>query len=183
MFNFFKPKSKYDLHGAYHYNSYEVDENYKAHVDFVVEFFKGKNGTLLDVGCGDGFISQKLDNIGFLVTGVDLNQKAIDLAIEKNPSLIFYCRDLNTCKEFDFVLCSEVIEHVENDLEFLQELDKHFKKELFLSTPERGKMPFDKFHVREYSVKEFADLLSKVFENFKVVQKNNKLYAFITKRK
>ena len=96
---------------------------------------------VLDVGCGAGILSEGLAGIGIgSVTGIDPTAKCIELAqahLEtqsedmqrrvqyKNVSV----EDLldnneHLDNQFDLVCCSEVIEHVENQKEFLQNCSK-----------------------------------------------------------
>ena len=72
----------------------------------------------------------------------------------------------------DLIICADVIEHVKDPLELLQQL-KHMKFELlFLSTPERGLVrgavdygpPDNDSHVREWNAAEFREFLGPHFE-------------------
>tara|TARA_B110000503_G_C7155457_1_gene417110 strand:- start:959 stop:1591 length:633 start_codon:yes stop_codon:yes gene_type:complete len=72
---------------------------------FLNYFPKGAN--ILDIGCGQGRNSIYLSNLGYSVTGIDISQSAINLAIEKKSSCTFYCLDAlnNTLDEkFDIII-------------------------------------------------------------------------------
>lgn len=48
---------------------------------------------VLDIGCGKGRNSIYLSKLGYDVTGIDISQSAIDLAISEKSSCKFYCMD------------------------------------------------------------------------------------------
>lgn len=74
-------------------------------------------GTVLDLGCGLGFIADKIKGAEYL--GVDFSEFAIEhcRAKVRNPHASFEVADLRTWKpphKFDTVLLLEVLEHVAN---------------------------------------------------------------------
>ena len=88
----------------------------------------------LDVGCGGGILSERLARLGATVTGIDASENAIKIANEhatKSRLKINYrCMStgdlLNSNKKFlnnfDLVIASEVIEHVNNRNLFLSDI-------------------------------------------------------------
>ena len=89
----------------------------------------------LDIGCGGGILSEPLSRLGANVTGIDASEMAIQSAIahsRKNRlNIDFKCMstgDLiksNTIypdNQFDMVIASEVIEHVNNRALFLSDI-------------------------------------------------------------
>mgnify|MGYP002682424234 CR=1 FL=1 len=86
---------------------------------------------ILDIGCGVGTISLLLASWGNKVEGIDISSIAIDscknsaklLNLEKNINFKqFDFKDYKENKKFDFIICLEVIEHLENDREALQKM-------------------------------------------------------------
>jgi len=83
-----------------------------------------KNGRVLDIGCGGGFMSETLAQLGFSVTGVDQSKSTLDYA--KTHALqqgfdIDYCHAQAEYLPYpddyyDLVCACDVLEHV-NDLE------------------------------------------------------------------
>lgn len=85
---------------------------------------------ILDLGCGLGTIPFLLGSAGYKVTGVDLDSETIASCNEKNQSsnLIFMVGNaemLDLKQEFDVVIASEVIEHVEHPELLLQTMSRH----------------------------------------------------------
>lgn len=94
--------------------------------------------TVLDVGAGAGALSQRLSDLGYAVTALD-----VDPAKWVPKDIPFVVLNLNVgvsgsiTGEFDAVACLEVIEHVENPWHLLREMHSVLKPggKLILSTP------------------------------------------------
>lgn len=94
-------------------------------------------GKLLDVGAGIGLLSQKLAGLGFTVSACDLEPRhfrAHSIPIKK--------ADLQTKlpypnQSFDYITCTEVIEHLENPWHVCRELARVLKNDgkLVLTLP------------------------------------------------
>jgi len=185
--NVFQKRSRFDKYrnlGAYHWDSYKHDPIYKDHVDYIVSNFEGRlKGSLLDLGCGDGLISSFASEMGFEVKGIDVENEGIRLARIKSPSIAFEVKDLfEVNQQFDYVLSSEVIEHLSNPDEFLEKVKSLFRIEALITTPNKdyyGKT--DTYHFMEYSIFEFEKLLEKYFKNFQIEASKYNLYAWIKK--
>jgi 2-polyprenyl-3-methyl-5-hydroxy-6-metoxy-1,4-benzoquinol methylase len=86
------------------------------------------NGSVLDVGCGNGIISLQLGKDGFNIKGIDVSEKAIEKARATNPfpNVRFEIADADTLKAggetFDAIICSEVLEHLNQPERLLKEL-------------------------------------------------------------
>jgi len=102
--------------------------------DKIVELFTrfGSPGKLLDTPAGDGRISRKLRDAGFDVIAADINPHLFCA-----PGISCSKVDLNEAlpfsdETFDFILCSNGIEHLEAPF--------HFVRECFRMLKERGKI-------------------------------------------
>ena len=78
--------------------------------------FIGPDDIVLDLGCGEGFISGAAAPLCKKVIGIDYSDEAIECARSKYPDVEFYS---GPCTRVDFpgesftkVLCFEVIEHI-----------------------------------------------------------------------
>ena len=92
-------------------------------LDFITEVLRNKlpsDAEVLDVGCGNGVISRSLGDKGFKVQGVDVSEKAIERArmLNKNSNVKFDVISAEQLvadgKQYHAVICSEVLEHLNN---------------------------------------------------------------------
>lgn len=99
---------------------------------FFVDNIEPKN-TVLDIGCGKGELTFDVAEKAEMVVGIDLNEKNIKFAKEKfSASNIEYLvgdatKDLPD-KKFDVIILSNVLEHIENRVDFLKSLASAFAK-------------------------------------------------------
>jgi SAM-dependent methyltransferase len=114
-----------------------IDLNTRIH-DRVVECLRSETrGSVLDVGAGDGTLSARLRDEAFKVTAVDMftgDFQPVDIDIHAaNLNEGFPFAD----GEFDVVVATEVIEHVENPWHFVRELYRITKPggAVVISTP------------------------------------------------
>lgn len=124
--------------------------------EFAAQFVCGK--TVLDVGCGLGAGLEILHRSARSVEGQDLDERlATRREIRIGP--IENIPD----DSFDVVVAIEVIEHVQNDQEFVKQLARLAREAIFLTTPNwtitRCQWPY---HVREYTPRQLEDILARV---------------------
>uniref|UniRef100_A0A0E0L7Y8 Ubiquinone biosynthesis O-methyltransferase, mitochondrial n=1 Tax=Oryza punctata TaxID=4537 RepID=A0A0E0L7Y8_ORYPU len=87
---------------------------------------------VIDVGCAAGILSEPLARMGATVTGIDAADECIKIArvhAASDPltaSIEYFCTTAEDLvkenKQFDAVICLEVIEHVDNPSEFCESL-------------------------------------------------------------
>jgi SAM-dependent methyltransferase len=81
--------------------------------------------TVLDIGCGHGAVAQAIaQRTGAQVTGIDLSEDNIRLARHRHtaPGVEYVCGDVLTDLprgHYDVVVMSNVLEHIEQRVEFL----------------------------------------------------------------
>lgn len=100
---------------------------------------------VLDIGCGGGILSEPLARLGAEVIGLDANAQAIGVAqdhAKQNALNIDYREGLLenlTESQFDFAFAMEIVEHVPDVENFVQQAAAKVKKggRFFLSTINR----------------------------------------------
>lgn len=95
-------------------------------------FSLGINGNVLDIGCGDSYFDRKLieKRKNLKVYGVDINLKT---EIQEERLKALNSLDKLPSIKFDYILMMDVIEHIENDSVYLQNLvDKYLSDEGFV---------------------------------------------------
>lgn len=97
--------------------------------------------SVLDVGCGEGFTLDRLqkERIGKSYEGLEYSEEAIGLGKELYPKLHIRQGDIYQLpyenNSFDLVICTEVLEHLENPRKALKELVRVSNRFVLLSVP------------------------------------------------
>lgn len=128
-----------------HYNGILMMVDLGMHEHIFREITKrlAPGAKILDLGCGEGALSQRLVDAGYGVTSVDKNpeyfkcngSKYVRIDFDDGSQLSNFIVEHNS--HFDAVLGIEVIEHVENQWEYVRGLHKMCKPDgwVFISTP------------------------------------------------
>jgi cyclopropane fatty-acyl-phospholipid synthase-like methyltransferase len=100
---------------------------------------ENKNASILDIGCGFGFLIRELKKEGYSsVIGVDISDQAIAFCLKQGfnvqkSSIAKYAEESK--QKFDFIVISHVLEHIKKD-EIINTL-KHIRVNML---QERGKL-------------------------------------------
>lgn len=121
--------------------------------------------TLIDVGCAYGHSTEELARrYPGTWAGLDFTPEAVDRARELFPAYeFFYAPNYDMAsavgdRKFDSVVCSEVIEHLADDTQFVSELTKIARRRMVLTTPNR--VVNDPGHLRCYTEAGLARLFN-----------------------
>lgn len=151
----------------------------KYHDFFINNISPGER--ILDIGCGNGFLSYDIvtnvENV--VLTGIDLSKDNIDFAKEKfkHPNLNFIVGDALKGlpdEKFDVVVLSNVLEHIENRVDFLKGIASNISPQKYLlrvpSFERDWRVPLmkelgmdywlDPTHYIEYTQEEFVNEVS-----------------------
>lgn len=121
-----------------------------------------------EIGCGNGLLQREIeDHYEKTVIGFDLNE----LALKKNVSRLsqLYCYDIHQRnpelqEKFDLMLLFDVLEHIENESEFLESLKFHLASSgaLLINVPAHQSLYSDydhaAGHVRRYSARQLTEV-------------------------
>lgn len=152
---------KYQKNGAYHYDWYD-DPNYawyKECVDRCVEFCKGET---LDLGCGEGLVSQLIYENGFDQVGIDNSHEAVSLA---HPELDIRHGDIENdifAGSWEYLCCLNVIEHLKSPQRIIDIINGVITKGAIIITDKATDRP-GRYHEHEYTKEELLD----TFKEFK----------------
>jgi 2-polyprenyl-3-methyl-5-hydroxy-6-metoxy-1,4-benzoquinol methylase len=97
--------------------------------------------TLLDAGCGEGFVADILQTAmpSVQITGFDVLEDSVRLAALRNPRGTFSLGDIYAIEHpdnsFDVVYCLEVLEHLHEPDRALAELARVARNHVVLSVP------------------------------------------------
>lgn len=151
-------------------NEYRVNTSrYYVCEDRIIEFFPlcefDDRKTILDLGCGVGFLGQHL-SAKHDVTLVDFSPVAIEMAKVNAPDCKIVCADIldfikTKGQKFDVVILTDVVEEIyEDQLEpiLLATEDADY---LIISTPTHQNYLEVSTHLVIYEKKELKDLLEK----------------------
>ena len=102
---------------------------------------------VLEIGCGNGNVSRGMASMGYQVLGVDIDKDSIREAQQNNPlpNLEFRAEaaeDLREHGSFDAIVCTEVLEHLDDPSVVLDYVRENLKEGgLFISTVPNGYGP------------------------------------------
>jgi len=128
--------SPFDIPWAQGFN--EVRQN------FTKKFLQGVRRqivleTAVDVGCGVGYFSRFLSDLGFQVLGIDGRDQNVAEAASRHPGIKFLVADaeylpLQQLNTFDLVLCVGLLYHLENPFRAIRNLHHLTAKVLLIES-------------------------------------------------
>ena len=150
----------------------------------VVEILSELNyQSMHEVGCGQGYNLQLLSSIKKAdCSGSDISQSALSLAGKRNPRIVLFEASIYNLpfpdSNFDLVVASEVLEHLDKPEKALREIKRVTKKYTLLTVPNepfwriinvlRGKYLRNwgnpPTHINHWSKSKFTDLVSQYFK-------------------
>jgi 2-polyprenyl-3-methyl-5-hydroxy-6-metoxy-1,4-benzoquinol methylase len=174
---------KGELIDAEHFKS---NKNYVLHLihckayEKATEFTRDKK--VLDLGCNTGYGSRIIKNSCKEIVGVDVSDKAIEMAnnLHGKENIKFRVIDGKELpfseNTFDVVVSFQVIEHIVNEQEYFAEIKRVLVPggKIIFTTPNRlirlypGMKPWNEFHVREYGAFELKELLDVYFQKAEI---------------
>jgi len=131
----------------------------------------GNGLPVLDVGCGTGDLLSSLSPLAVACIGIDLSQRALKIANRKIRGASFLIADARAlpfrAQHFHMTICSEVLEHLESDVEAVGEISRTLSEHGFaiFSVPQNPKYwtaedTFDG-HLRRYRMDNFNRMLER----------------------
>jgi len=149
------------------------------------EFSRSIPSNLIDIGCGEGFLLNKFrkNSNEINLTGIDFNTnyKIIKKAkIEFIKGEIFQELTKLPSKSYDFVLCTHVLEHLENPKLVLKEIRRICAGTLIIICPLEKKFKWGfNYHIQFFSDKENFINFLKESNSSKNTKQIFKTYQFL----
>lgn len=99
-----------------------------------------KDIKIMDLGCGSGLITKKIQDLGYEIAGLDFSEEAVKKALANGIDAKVCNLDEGISAEsdtFDVVWAGDIIEHVFDPIGLLKEINRILKKRgaVILSTP------------------------------------------------
>jgi ubiquinone/menaquinone biosynthesis C-methylase UbiE len=127
-----------DIHESTLYNSENRQQKAKKMMAVINDYLnslgkKSENLSLLDIGCSTGYMTKLYGDFFERVTGIDIDEKAINHAQEKNSNanVAFQVGDSMNLKfsdnSFDVVTCTHIYEHVPDANQLMAEIYRILK--------------------------------------------------------
>ncbi|MEM2031002.1 MAG: class I SAM-dependent methyltransferase [Candidatus Micrarchaeia archaeon] len=83
--------------------------------------------TVLEIGCGEGFVTKHIHDLGFKIVGADISDEVLRIAREMFPEIEFLNMDIYELDKFgkwDLIVCCEVLEHLKEPEKALKAMMK-----------------------------------------------------------
>lgn len=129
------------------YNKYESNNPivkllmkiYFNDFDLLIYPIKNEIKESLEIGCGEGYLTKHLKDMGILVEGADLSEDVIEHAKKIHPNIKFTVLSIydltKSDNKYDIIFASEVFEHLEKTTDAIRELKEVSNKYIFFSVP------------------------------------------------
>jgi SAM-dependent methyltransferase len=150
-------------------------------------------GDVLEVGCGEGRGIDRIIPRVKTFTAIDKIEPVIEDLRRKYPTGKFLSGNIPplstfTSDSFDVVLSFQVIEHIQDDKLFLQEIHRVLRPggTAYITTPNRPlSLTRNPWHIREYTGTELAALARNIFANveMKGVGGNERIMEYYRRNK
>jgi len=173
---FYKLKNKVKfVENPLQYLASQSDAYYAIYYTLKLDIGK-KDLKILECGCGMGYMTYSLHKAGFNVIGLDISQNAINEAIE-NFGEFYVCSNIfeyamEHREEYDRIILTQVIEHIEEPIKWLETLLAMLKKggKIILTTENKSIYPknaiwqtdLPPIHVWWFSEKSFEYIADKI---------------------
>ncbi|MDK2990013.1 MAG: hypothetical protein PWR16_1542 [Methanoculleus sp.] len=171
--------------GGNYYNKYEsknpivktLMKRYFQDLDSIILPLKKEVRFALEIGCGEGYITEHVNDLGINIEGADVSERVIKTAQTIHPTIQFSECSIYNLKPlgrmYDLIMANEVFEHLENIDDALDEMRNTTKRFLFFSVPNE---PYFRFanvarlkylndlgntpgHINHWSIRSFKELL------------------------
>jgi ubiquinone/menaquinone biosynthesis C-methylase UbiE len=176
-----------------YFNSWPADKPSEYLINFVLEKAKGKN--ILDIACGNGVYSQRLNEMGFKCVGIDYDIENVKRAHKNGvKACVGDATHLNfEDKSFDTVLMFEILEHLQHPEKAISEAIRVARENVLITVPNCDEEELDKlakfdltfFHLRvkdhcQFFTKKTLSSLIERFTTKYTIKKGEPIFSCLT---
>ena len=149
---------------------------FQRHMIAYMETAKIISGTVLEIGCGEGYGLEELAPKADQYLAIDKYSTPISEELKEQNNISFYQMDVPPLKNIednsvDFVVTFQVIEHINKDKFFISEIHRVLKPggKLILTTPNKMmSLTRNPWHFREYTPKKMKEILQTSFNEINI---------------
>ena len=149
---------------------------FQRHMIAYMETAKMISGTVLEIGCGEGYGLVELAPKSEKYLAIDKYPTPINEELKKKNNITFQQMDVPPLTgiqddSIDFVVTFQVIEHINNDELFVSEIYRVLKPggKLILTTPNKlMSLTRNPWHYREYTPTEMLEILQTSFKDIDI---------------
>ena len=165
---------KYRNKGAYHWAEIKENSFYITKAELIKkEIQKIEKPDVIDLGCGDGAVTNFVSGHCQIIVGIDADATAIKLARDltsannvnfHTATMTSYLKRIENKEKYDLIYSLDVIEHLPNPLEIFEFSTQLLKPggTLIIGTPLFiNSALMSKYHWKEFTVLELRDMISK----------------------
>jgi 2-polyprenyl-3-methyl-5-hydroxy-6-metoxy-1,4-benzoquinol methylase len=176
--------------------SESISSDNPIHQRLLKAYFVAKpyiHGSLLEVGCGEGRGVELLAPIADSYYALDKIQSVIEELSKQYPQSIFRKANVPPFKDiednsFDVIVSFQVIEHIQDDRLFLEEIFRVLKPggTALITTPNIKKsLSRNPWHIREYTGEQLKSLAAEIFDKVEMrgITGNDKIWEYYQRNK
>ena len=149
---------------------------FQRHMIAYKEVAKMISGTVLEIGCGEGYGMTELAPKSQQYLAIDKYPTPISEELKEKNNISFKQMEVPPLKgiednSIDFVVTFQVIEHIQNDELFVSEIFRVLKPggKLILTTPNKMmSLTRNPWHIREYTPPQMKEILQTSFQNIDI---------------
>ncbi len=143
-----QPKTTGEFDGAGNFfNKYEsknpivkyLVERYFDDLTRTLDPLKAEIRSAFEVGCGEGYGTSHIRQMGIPIEGSDLSPRIIEIARSRYPDIPFSVLSIydlgNFPEKYDLVVANEVLEHLEDPVRAIEDLKKAARRYILISVP------------------------------------------------